>query len=240
MTEAPREIASPDRLNFFESIPESSHFKREQCQAAGEYSAKVGGRALLILVDDRPVYQRYEPGWARWKPHLLGSASQCLVGLAAAVAVQEGLMTFDEPVSETITEWRDDPTKKTATIRQLLTQSSGIEPGDASYASTYQAAIAAPFRSEPGKTFAFGSNAFQVFGELLSRKLAKDNEKPDPMGYAKFLTERIFKPLQMEAGPFLTTENGEANVALGPTYLPVTSPRLAICCAMAGSGRGRN
>ncbi len=85
----PTRNRQPGPIELFESIPESSHFKREQCQAAGEYSAKVGGRALLILVDDRPVYQRYEPGWARWKPHLLGSASQCLVGLAAAVAVQE-------------------------------------------------------------------------------------------------------------------------------------------------------
>ncbi len=149
-------------------------------------------------------------------------------------------MTFDEPVSETITEWRDDPTKKTATIRQLLTQSSGIEPGDASYASTYQAAIAAPFRSEPGKTFAFGSNAFQVFGELLSRKLAKDNEKPDPMGYAKFLTERIFKTPANGSRTISHNRKWRSERGLGANLSASDFAKIGYLLCNGGKWEGRN
>src|SRR5204862_4336450 len=50
-------------------------------------------------------------------------------GIAAMAAVEDGLLTLDEKVADTITEWKGDPRKGQITIRQLLTLSSGLDPG---------------------------------------------------------------------------------------------------------------
>ena len=44
----------------------------------------------------------------------LGSSSRTTTTAAAA---QDGLLTFDEPVSQTIQEWRNDPERSAITIR---------------------------------------------------------------------------------------------------------------------------
>src|SRR3546814_11553156 len=53
------------------------------------------------------------------------SGTKSLVGLMAAAAVQDGLLTLDERAADTLTEWRDDPQRAAITIRQLLTMTGG-------------------------------------------------------------------------------------------------------------------
>ena len=43
--------------------------------------------------------------------------------------VQDGLLSLDEACADTLTEWRDDPLKRVATIRSLLSLSSGVGGG---------------------------------------------------------------------------------------------------------------
>ena len=50
-----------------------------------------------------------------------------LLGIAALAAARDGLFKLDDPVSDTITEWKSDPRKSQITIRQLLNQTDGIE-----------------------------------------------------------------------------------------------------------------
>ena len=37
-------------------------------EAAADYSAGLGGRALLVMVDGKVVYERYDRGWAAERP----------------------------------------------------------------------------------------------------------------------------------------------------------------------------
>ena len=53
------------------------------------------------------------------------SANKSFSGIAALAAVHDGLFRLDDPVSDTITEWRNDPRKSRITIRQLLSQTRG-------------------------------------------------------------------------------------------------------------------
>ena len=61
---------------------------------------------------------------------MLASGSKSLVGVAGVAAVQDGLIRLDDAASESITEWKDDPTKSRITYRQLLTLTSGLTPGE--------------------------------------------------------------------------------------------------------------
>ncbi len=61
---------------------------------------------------------------------MLASGSKSFVGLAAVAAVQDGLITLDDPASESLVEWKSDAKKSTITYRQLLTMTSGLTPGE--------------------------------------------------------------------------------------------------------------
>ena len=55
------------------------------------------------------------------------AAQKAFWGIAALAAERDGLFKLDDPVSDTITEWKSDPRKSQITIRQLLSQTDGIE-----------------------------------------------------------------------------------------------------------------
>jgi CubicO group peptidase (beta-lactamase class C family) len=229
----------PRPIEFFGEFPKHELLSLESCQKAAEYSAKMDGRALVFIVGSAPGYERYEPGWSRWKSQRIGNSSQCFAGVVAALAVQDEMFRFDDPVCATITEWASDEKKSKVTIRQLLTLTSGIESGDANYASTYKLAIQAKLENDPGKVFAYGSNAFQVFGELICRKLAEKTGAYDPMGYATYLDQKVFKPLKIEPGSWLQTTDREANVAQGAFLSAVDFAKYGVLLSNEGAWEGK-
>jgi CubicO group peptidase (beta-lactamase class C family) len=228
----------PRPVEFLDEFPQSRILSLDSCRKAAEYSAKMDGRAMVVIIDNKPGYERYEPGWSRWKSHPLGNASQCFAGLAAALAVQDGMLKFDDPVSATITEWADDLEKSKVTIRQLLTLTSGIAPGEVSVASTYKTAINAKLESNPGEAFGYGSHSFQIFGELICRKLQEKSGVYDPMGYVTYLDRKLFKPMKVEIGPWSQTLDKEANIASGAWLSAVDFAKFGALLANQGQWEG--
>ncbi len=116
---------------------------------------------------------------------------------AGAVAAQEdGLLTLDEKLSATITEWQGDAQKKDITIRQLLSLSSGIAGGEslAPVPSYKKALEVATVTGPPGTRFQYGPIPYQIFGEIMRRKLVASGKATDPLDY---LQKRLFTPLGM-------------------------------------------
>ncbi len=132
-TAPPKEIVG----EFTASMPVSLR----SCRAAADYSRQSKGHAVLIMVDGATVYENYHNGWSVEATHRLASGTKSFAGVVAAVAVGEELFEFDDPVSETITQWKDDPRLSRVTIRQLLSLTSGIDPGDNSVVLPYRQAI---------------------------------------------------------------------------------------------------
>jgi CubicO group peptidase (beta-lactamase class C family) len=95
--------------------------------------------------------------------------------MAALAAAHDGLLRLDDPVSDTITEWKNDPRKSRITIRQLLSQTDGIEGASSLQRATTRdrntMAIGLPTLAEPGTAFIYGPSHLQIFSELLRRKL---------------------------------------------------------------------
>ncbi|NBB73601.1 MAG: serine hydrolase, partial [Bacteroidetes bacterium] len=61
------------------------------------------------------------------KPHLLASGTKAFNGILALAAAEDGLLTLDERVAETIPAWSEDPAKSQITIRQLLHLTAGFD-----------------------------------------------------------------------------------------------------------------
>src|ERR1700759_3529222 len=97
------------------------------CARAAKYSESKRGLAMLVLQNGRTVFERYARGAnpnGRWP---IFSGTKSFWGLTALCAVHEGLFKLDDPVADTITEWKTDPRKSRITIRQLLNLTSGLE-----------------------------------------------------------------------------------------------------------------
>jgi len=175
--------------------------------AAADYSARHSGRVVVVMVDGKVVFERADNGWAVDRPHPLASGTKSFVGVVAATAVDDGLLTLDELASDTLTEWKNDPRRSKITVRHLLTLSSGLDPSDALLGgrgggrilgegassrdrwlggterrrpeNNFAEAVKVPTIGEPGAKFDYGPSHFYAFGELLERKLrAKADADP--------------------------------------------------------------
>ena len=130
---------------------------------------------MLVIQNGRTVFEHYANGGSasgRWP---IFSGTKSFWGIAALAAVRDGLFKLDDPVSDTITEWKSDPRKSRTTIRQLLNQTDGIEGASrlqrASIQDRNAMAIRLPALAEPGASFIYGPSHLQIFSELLRRKL---------------------------------------------------------------------
>jgi CubicO group peptidase (beta-lactamase class C family) len=177
-------------------------------QAAADYSASYRGISMLVIQDGEVVFEDYPNDGAADRVHPLASGTKSFSGILAAAAVQDGLLTLDEKVSDTITEWQDTP-KADITIRQLLNLTSGLPaPRRARRVPPYNIAIRVALESQPGQAFIYSPVPFQVFGELIKRKL--DGE--DPVDY---LTRRIFEPIGMTVGSWRQSRSENSTLPLG-------------------------
>lgn len=192
-------------------------------QRAADYSARHGGRAVLVQKSGQVVFERYDNGWRPNLPHPLASGTKSFTGVLAMLAVQDGLLTLDEKAADTLTEWREHPQKSQITVRHLLELSSGLAPGDKElgggrlgtnllgYAAAerarrlglteagegppnkFRAALDLPITHATGARFQYGPSHFCAFGELLQRKLARSG-LPQKTVLA-YLRERLLEPV---------------------------------------------
>lgn len=178
---------------------------------AAEYSAAHNGDALLVLQNGEIVFEEYQNGFEPGKPHMLASGTKSFSCAIAVSAIQDGFLTFDEPVSETITEWKDHPVKSTITVRQLLGLVSGLPPGESPLTggkpireTSASDAISLDLIAEPGEAFYYGQSNYQVFGELIRRKLQEQGTGGDA---ALYLQEKVLNPIGLTEIKWLRDKN---------------------------------
>lgn len=176
---------------------------------AAAYSGARNEHGLLIMRGGQTLYERYNGGFDEKTPHRLASGTKSFSCVMAIAAVEDGLLQLDEPVAGTIIEWQGRPLKAQITVRQLLTLTSGIEPGRRGFGPTYAGAIKAEALRQPGTTFAYGPTPFQVFGEVMRRKLASWGESP-----LDYLKRRILSPVGLEVGNW-KFKDGNPNMPAG-------------------------
>lgn len=177
---------------------------------AADYHRAAGGFALLVMQNGKVVHEEYAAGRSPDLPSELASGTKSFAGAAAVAAQEDGLLTLDETVSKTITEWASDPRKSKITIRQLLSLSSGLAGGSSGGPPRYAAALEAPTFADPGIRFQYGPNPFQVFGELMRRKLRGET-------YLDYLRRRILDPIGAEIGQWRVRQ-GEPHMPSGARF----------------------
>jgi CubicO group peptidase (beta-lactamase class C family) len=174
-----------------EATPESGEAQdaeRGYVQAA-DYSKQYSGRAVLVMHRGQIVFERYD-GWRAGMPHMLASGTKSFAGVLAMFAVQEGVLSLDEKVCDTIDAWRDDTKKSQITVRHLLTLSSGLEPADAAF---------------PTRGDGIGVLGGRMLGGLIADRAERIRRKDTEQGLAKLATGNWFQdalrvPMKHSAG----------------------------------------
>lgn len=165
-------------------------------QQAASYSRAHSGLAVLVMKDGKTVYEDYARGTTPDQPLALYSGTKSFSCAIAVAAAQDGLLELDEPVAKTIREWEGDAMKEHITIRQLLSLTSGMgEAGRWPLIAPYADAPGARVSATPGTAFQYAGAPFQVFGELMRRKLHASRESP-----LDYLQRRVFAPIGLTAG----------------------------------------
>ena len=180
----------------------------DRLEQAAAYSEAHAGDALVVWRDGEVVLERAQNGFDLDEPHFLASGTKSFAGMAALAAAADGLLSLDAPVAETISEWQDDPQKSKITVRRLLHLASGLDPGEAGTAPTFDEAVEVSMLDAPGTTFRYGPAAFQVFGALLQRALGGE----DPLRYYE---RRLFDPIGVEVGGWTYVEGQDPQLAGG-------------------------
>ena len=185
------------------------------CARAAKYSESKRGVSTLVMQNGRTIFEHYANGGSADAKWPIFSGTKSFWGIAALVAIRDGLIRLDDHVADTITEWRSPAEagrKAQITIRQLLNFTDGIEPAPHLHRQSIRdrnaVAIRLSILAEPGTVFTYGPSHLQIFSELLRRKL-KDR------GTFSYLDRRVLGPLGLSGIDYKKDARGNPLLATG-------------------------
>ena len=162
--------------------PENHGFSSAKLDAMREVLAEKGTKGLLIIRDDKIVYEWYAPGHGVSKRHYTASLAKALVGgMSLTLAMNDGLLKADDFACNYVPEWKEQPRRSKITIRHLATHSSGVENAELSDA-------------DRAKALAEGRSVSANHMELPGWKGAFWRKEPDPFTISRDQAPIVFEP----------------------------------------------
>ncbi len=187
---------------------------RQALRAAADYSASRRGCSLLVVQHGKTLLEEYPNGGGPRQTHQIYSGTKAFFTLAALVAAQDGLLRLNDPVANTIVEWRSDPRRSQITLRELMNFSDGLDPGfhlhSGKVADRNSLALRTPMVAARGTAFTYGPSHGQVLCEVLRRQLAARGASP-----IDYLRQKLLDPLGMGAVAYRADARGMPLVASG-------------------------
>ncbi len=191
----------------------------QDCAALAAFNTERAGVSLVVLRGGELVCEDYANGGSAEAGWRLASGTKSFSGIIAAAAVQDGLLTLDERVSDTLPTWGEDPFLREVTLAELLSLTSGADfPGfrRAGRMPSYDEAVeAAVGLAEPGTRFQYGSGPFQVFGALMMVKLDNAGLDADPQAY---LQRRVLDPIGVAPTEWVARRGGLPHLPAGAAF----------------------
>ncbi|NOT46867.1 MAG: serine hydrolase [Acidobacteria bacterium] len=215
-----------------QSKPVTGEMQRYKLAAA--YSEQFRGLSVLVMKGDKVVFEEYQNGHSAERPWMLASGTKSFSGVMLAAAIEDGLIrSFDEKVSDTIAEWKGDPLRSRITIRQMLSLTSGIDAGQIGRVPDYSEAIKSSAKQDAGTRFEYGPVPFQIFGELMTRKLSARNET-----VAKYLKRRILDPIGLDVA-FWRESDGQPLLPQGASLTAREWAKFGLLLKNGGKWNGK-
>ncbi|HEV8606233.1 MAG TPA: serine hydrolase [Tepidisphaeraceae bacterium] len=117
---------------FSTATPESQGLSTPKLEAMKGALAARKTKALLVIRNDKIIYEWYVDGHSATTRHYTASMAKAVVaGVALGVALTDGRLALDDPAAKFIPQWRNDPRKSKITLRQLGSHTAGLEDAEA-------------------------------------------------------------------------------------------------------------
>jgi len=212
--------------------------EQERLQEIGSYLKRMGDAevfsgAIVIARDGNPVFaQAY--GYADRErkipntletPFLLGSINKLFTGLAIGQLVEQGKLSYDDPLSKFLPDFPDPESAKKIRIKHLLSHTSGLaregSPTDSSSIdpqTTVKAMVdeleRKPLAFNPGTNMAYSNMGFVLLGRVIEIVTGQD--------YYEYVQRNVFAPAGATSASFpLLPKDGVAVVPMAYPYEPV-------------------
>lgn len=218
----------------------TSQLQGEAADAAAALFDDAGAvgetRALLVLRDGKPVYERYGAGFDPDTKLISWSMAKSITAVLTGFLVADGRLSLDSPAP--VAEWQrtGDP-RGSITLRQLLHMSSGlehVEDGAADWSvDTYtmlfgtgagdMAALgeAKPAVARPGEVYNYSSVTSVILADILADALTpSQNPAARRQAMLEFMTGRLTEPLGMTS---LTPEFDAHGTMIGGSIMHATA-----------------
>lgn len=120
--------AAPTEFDWQQASPESQGMSTAKLDVVKDRVAARKTKSLLVVRNDRIVYEWYAKGHAANLKHFTASLIKAiLAGLSFGLAFDDGLVKLDDRAAQHIAEWRSDAKKQQITLRQLGSHTSGLD-----------------------------------------------------------------------------------------------------------------
>lgn len=163
---------------------------------------------------DEVVFERFQGGAKPTLEQTIMSGTKSFACAITALAIADGKLARDERVADTIPELAKKERSAAITVRDLLTQTSGIKGGGTPLGGDHHAWIREKAWLLTGtKRFTYGAAHWDLFGAFVKAKLGED-----PIDY---LERRVLKPIGMTWSYWKTDGVGQRFLAFGM----ITTPR---------------
>ena len=209
-----------NRANWIDTL----HFYTQEkyCQnitLADALDSKSKTQGVLIIQNDSIVYEKYWGDISSDRLATVFSVSKSITSLMCGIAVDDGYIhSIDDAVTDYLPELKKkDPMWQRLTIRHLLDMQSGLDFDDAYYLNLkYLKRLIAitrlnyghhvmrqirglKFRCEPGTQYRYESMTSQILGVVIERASKKR--------FVDYLSEKVWKPLQMESPALINIDS---------------------------------
>lgn len=198
-----------DSTSSNEDITET--FPSENLENARIYAMDdSGGNALIIWQGGEILLEDFSTNYTGNTEHLIFSGSKSFAGILAAIAVREGMFTFETPLGELITPWDPESERGQVTVRELLNLTSGIATAPVGASQTSSQWLNAEMEFERGSTFRYGPTPFYIISWIFQQEF-----RLNPIA---FLDEHLFTPLGLVRGSWTNVDNRFINLSFGGSY----------------------
>ncbi len=207
-------------------------FPAENLNNAERYAIQdSGGDALIIWQSGEILLEKYANDYTGSSEHLLFSGSKSFAGILAAIAVKNGLFTFDTPLGDLITTWDPESERGRVTVRELLNLTSGIATADVGMPQTANQWLSAGMAFERGSTFRYGPTPFYIISWIFHEEFGIS-----PIDY---LDEHLFTPLGLVRGSWFNVDNRFVNLSFGGSYPAIDWLQIGLMLLNRGSLDGQ-
>lgn len=237
---APKLGASLDpatQIDTLPALPALDPAIKAKADALFESADDVGQtRALYVLRDGEPIYERYAPGFGPDSKLISWSMAKSITAVLTGFLVADGQLSLDGPAPVEAWQRSGDPRGAIA-LRDLLHMSSGlehVENGDPVWEGDTVAMLfgggagdmagfaeAKPAAAQPGEIFNYSSATSVILADIIADTLTP-SPSPDARRDAMraFIDGRLIEPLGMAS---LTPEYDAKGTMIGGSIMHATA-----------------